>query len=285
MPPIGLIGLGALGSAIAEKLSAEGVPLGIWNRSPEKTKSMATNGATAYQTIEKLCQESAWVLSCVSDDGAMLQVNRSIANCGNKPEIHISFSSCSPAAVREAAKLAGDNGVQFLNCPILGRPDVVLAGKAGYLMAGEASAATSVEPLFEKLGGSLSNLGTAPDQSAIIKLAMNYFIALTIGGLTEIISTLEHSPTSADAFLNVISKSPAGSPLISLFGGLITNKAFSPPLFGLQLAHKDIGYFADLTMNNTDYFLCSAIKSHMAATNKSRNQPTDWSGLASHLFN
>ena len=246
---------------------------------------MASTGATAYQSIEELCRHNTWVLSCVSDDGAMLQINRAIANCQNKPAIHISFSSCSPAAVREAAKLAGEQGVRFLNCPILGRPDVVLAGKAGYLVAGEASAATSVQPMLAILSGSFSNLGPVPEQSAIIKLAINYFIALTIGGLTEIISALEHNHSSTGDFLDVINKSPAGSPLISLFGGLITSRAFSPPLFDLQLAQKDIGYFGDLTGDKPDYFLSSAIADHMAATIKSHDQPIDWSGLASHLFN
>lgn len=284
MPAIGLIGLGALGSAIAGRLVAKGVPLGVWNRSPEKMLRLPTNGATTYSTIEELCRESRWVLSCVSDDSAMLQVNRTIANSRNKPAMHISFSSCSPAAVREAANHAHNNGLSFLNSPVLGRPDVVLAGKAGYLVAGNTSSAKAAKPLFATLSGTYSYMGPAPEQSAIIKLAMNYLTALTIGGLSEIVSTLEHNQINTDAFLDVISNSPAGSPLIALFGGLILRKEFTPPLFDLQLAQKDIGYFADLIPTNTNCFLYSAIKDHITATNNTREHALDWSGLASHLF-
>ncbi len=284
LPNIGLVGLGALGSAIAEKLISEGTALSIWNRSSEKVDNPALKDATACSTIEELCQRSMWVLSCVSDDGAMLQVNRAIATSDNKPAVHLSFSSCSPTAVQQAATHASDNSISFINCPVLGRPDVVLAGKAGYLVAGETPSVKSIEPLFAKLGGTVSYLGENSEHAATIKLAMNYFIALTIGGLTEILAALGHDQTNADAFLDVIGKSPAGSPLISLFGGLISRQEFSPPLFDLQLAQKDLNYFADLTSGNPDYFLCSAIKKHISTAATSTDHALDWSGLASHLL-
>lgn len=285
MPSVGMIGLGALGSAIAERLIAQGLELTVWNRSPEKGTALIQKGATASPTIEDLCQHNEWVLSCVSDDEAMQKVNAALCAAGHKPSIHLSFSSCSPKAVRQAAKQTQAQDICFINCPVLGRPDVVLAGMAGYLVAGEKTASKMVEPLLYKLGENNRYLGGRPEQSAIIKLAMNYFIALTIGGLTEAASTLEQQGIGFDVFLDIVDKSPASSRLIGLFGSLIAGQKFSPPLFDLRLAQKDINYFTDLTGNNPDLFLAAGLKQHINATNSNSDAPPlDWTGLASHLL-
>jgi 3-hydroxyisobutyrate dehydrogenase-like beta-hydroxyacid dehydrogenase len=285
MPPVGMIGLGALGSAIAERLITQGIALTVWNRSPQKITALIHKGATGSPTIEGLCQHSEWVLSCVSDDEAMQKVNAALCAAGHKPSVHLSFSSCSPKAVRQAAKQAQAQDICFINCPVLGRPDVVLAGMAGYLVAGKKTASKMVEPLLSKLGENHRYLGEKPEQSAVVKLVMNYFIALTIGGLTEAVSTLEQQGISFDIFLDIVDKSPASSRLIGLFGSLIAAQKFSPPLFDLRLAQKDINYFTDLTGNNPDLFLAAGIQQHIIATKANSDAPAlDWAGLASHLL-
>jgi len=282
---VGMIGLGALGSAIAERLITQDVPLTVWNRSPEKMTALVRKGASACESIEDLCQNNDWVLSCVSDDEALQQINAALCAAGHKPSIHLSFSSCSPKAVRQAAKQAQEQGICFINCPVLGRPDVVLAGMGGYLVAGEKTASKMVEPLLSKLGENNRYLGERPEQSAIIKLAMNYFIALTIGGLTEAASTLEQQGIGFDIFLDIVDKSPASSRLIGLFGNLIADQKFSPPLFDLRLAQKDIDYFTDLTGSNPDLFLTAGLKQHIDTTKANSDALTlDWAGLAAHLL-
>lgn len=283
-PQLGFIGLGTLGSAIAEKLMSEKIPLAVWNRSPEKMTRLVAKGAISSKTIDQLCQQSEWVLSCVSDDAAMQQINKALTQTNSPPTVHLSFSSCTPNAVQFAAEQARNHNIVFINCPVLGRPDVVTKGMATYLVAGDQKITELAAPLFAALGGNYRYLSAHPERAATIKLAMNYFIALTIGGLTEIASTLEQQQLSMDAFLDVLANSPAGSALNGLFGSLIADQKFKPPLFDLRLAQKDIGYFTNLASDSSDLFLATGLTQHMTITQGEADEAIDWSGLASHLL-
>jgi 3-hydroxyisobutyrate dehydrogenase-like beta-hydroxyacid dehydrogenase len=47
---VGLIGCGRMGTAMAQRLLAAGVPLTVWNRTAGKTQPLVTAGARAVAT-------------------------------------------------------------------------------------------------------------------------------------------------------------------------------------------------------------------------------------------
>ncbi|MGN6821794.1 MAG: NAD(P)-binding domain-containing protein, partial [Candidatus Nitrosocosmicus sp.] len=64
---IGIIGLGMLGSSIAERLLDKGLIINIYNRNESKLKKLETKGAKAYHTPCSLADESDFIITCVSD--------------------------------------------------------------------------------------------------------------------------------------------------------------------------------------------------------------------------
>lgn len=283
-PEIGFAGLGALGSALAEQLVKQDCLAAVWNRSPEKSRPFLAQGIVVAEDFEALCETCDWVFSCGADDTVLLELCRQMADCTKKPSLHVSFASCSPGASHSADRLLGANGISFLNAPVMGRPDIVRAGKAAFILAGPDAAARKISPVLELIGAQVHGVGSDPSFAAALKLAMNYLIATTIGALSEAFAVLSGYPDGEETLLEVIDKSPFGSPLVAMFGNLIHKRAFETKLFDLHLARKDLQYFNQMQKQSALLKLGEAVISHMNTTIAASDTPMDWAGLAAHIL-
>ena len=283
-PSIGFIGLGALGLALAEKIDEKAGLTAVWNRSPGRYKSLSSDTISKTATIEDLCTQCRWVFCCVSDDKALSEVVHAVTSATTKPTVFISLSSCTPGTVTEIEQALIENGIEFLNVPVLGKPEIVRAGMAGYLFSGQGQTREDVLGLFDKLGGTVHDLGPDTPTSAAIKLSMNFLIASMITSFSEAFAQLGSADIDPSQLLRVVENSPLGSPIAKMFGQAILDQAFTPAQFDLTLACKDIRYFGTLTDDALGLFLYSAILRHMDLTFAMCREPTDWSGLAGHLF-
>lgn len=283
-PTMGFAGLGALGSALAEKIEQEGNLKAVWNRSPAACLPFENRGIIAAPDLPALSANCDWLFSCVADDEALLSISRAIAAAPKKPALHVSFATCSPAAVLEARACLADARVAFVNAPVMGRPDVVRAGQAGFLLAGPVESTDKLHAFLSQIGARVHDAGTSVETAAALKLAINYLIAATIGGLSEAFVALAGLDNGPGLLLDVISNSPLSSPLIQMFGNNILDHRFRPPLFDLEMAQKDIRYFTALSGPNTGGYIAEAVASHMERTRAQATTPIDWSGLAEHLF-
>jgi 3-hydroxyisobutyrate dehydrogenase-like beta-hydroxyacid dehydrogenase len=59
-PSVTVIGLGAMGSALAAAVLAGGYPTTVWNRSPERTQPLVASGAVAAATRPKQSKLPGW---------------------------------------------------------------------------------------------------------------------------------------------------------------------------------------------------------------------------------
>ncbi len=284
VPNMGFAGLGALGSALAEQIEKEGNLNAVWNRSPDARLPFANRGINVEPDLRTLCARCDWLFSCVADDEALLSLCRTIASAPQGPVLHISFATCSPAATLEARTCLANAGVGFVNAPVMGRPDVVRAGQAGFLLAGPEDNTNQLRPFLQRIGARVHDVGTSVETAATLKLAVNYLIATTIGGLSEAFNALADIDSGPDLLLDVLSNSPLSSPIIQMFGRNILGRRFRPPLFDLEMAQKDIRYFTALSERNTGGYIAEAVASHMKRTLAQSATPIDWSGLAEHLF-
>ncbi len=284
IPGIGFAGLGLLGNALIQRLAQHGVDIAVWNRTPEAYHQIRNTGIQFASSFEALCADCDWLFSCVSDDDAFEAINESMLRAPVRPAIHVSFSTCSPQVIRKVDIPLKESGVLLVNCPVLGRPDIVKAGKAGFLMSGPENAVKDVTPIIEPLGSSLKHLGSRPEQSAAIKLALNFLIATTIAGLSETIAALRAQGIEGEKFIATISNTSLASPILDLFGQQILDQRYGNVLFDMDLAAKDVRYFQQLAESTDSLFLTDAVLKHIDRTKEVSKRPLDWSGLAAHLF-
>ena len=136
---IGFIGLGRMGSGLAENLIGAGHELVLYNRSREKAEALSKLGARVAGSIAEACQaEVVWTM--LADDEALEATafgeNGLLATLA--PEaLHISSSTISVALCDRLTQAHADRRQGFVAAPVFGRPDAAKAGEL-FVVAGGA---------------------------------------------------------------------------------------------------------------------------------------------------
>jgi len=73
-PSIAVIGLGRMGSGMAQSIHKAGYPLIVWNRSPAKTAPFAQAGAQVAATPREAAAAADIVVSSLLDDDSVLNM-------------------------------------------------------------------------------------------------------------------------------------------------------------------------------------------------------------------
>ncbi len=241
---MGLIGLGNMGTAIAERVLEAGYPLLVNNRTLEKTEQLVARGATVAATPSDLAGEVDVVLTSLADDEAFEQVAESVLAAARPGTTLVDLSTVSPAVSGRIAAVADEASVDYLRAPVSGNPGVVRAGNLVLMVSGPRESLERVEPLLRAIGPTIHYVGAA-EQARIVKLAINLMIA----GLAELMSEAlvlgEASGVSREALLEVMGSSAAGAPFVKYKTEPLLADDFSAT-FTTDLMAKDIDLVLDV---------------------------------------
>ena len=95
---IGFIGLGNLGTPIAENIIEKGNQLFVYNRTASKTKALTDKGATAVASVKELAATCDVIITMVSDDKALKSISEGphgLLQNMQKGAVHIVFLNSS----------------------------------------------------------------------------------------------------------------------------------------------------------------------------------------------
>jgi len=107
---IGWIGLGKMGVPMSKNLIKKGYSVTVYNRTKEKTKELAAEGAKVVDSPKALAAVSEVIISMISDDPVLEEVSigKNGAFEGAKAgTIYIDMSTVSPVASGRVAEVAG----------------------------------------------------------------------------------------------------------------------------------------------------------------------------------
>lgn len=241
---MGVIGLGNMGAAIAERLVESGYELVVHNRSPEKAEPLRTRGATVADTAGELAAAVEIVLTSLADDDALESVAAAVAAAARPGSVLVDLSTVSPAASARVAGLAEDASLLYLRAPVSGNPSVVRAGNLTFIVSGPREALERVEPILLDIGRAVHQVGEG-EQARIVKLAIN----LVIGGLAELMAEAlvlgEASGVSRAALLETMGDSAAGAPFVGYKTEPLLHDDYSAT-FTTRLMEKDVDLVLDV---------------------------------------
>jgi 3-hydroxyisobutyrate dehydrogenase-like beta-hydroxyacid dehydrogenase len=240
---VGLIGLGHMGAAVAERLLVAGYPLVVFNRSPEKAQPLAALGAEIAASAESLAGRSDVVLTSLSDDDALAAVAATVAGSARPGTVLVDMSTVSPGVSADVAATVAEAGVLYLRAPVSGNPSVVRAGNLSFIVSGPKEALARVEPVLLAIGPTIQHVGDA-EEARVVKLAVN----LVIGGLAQLLAEAlvlaEASGVSRRELLDVMGNSAAGAPFVKYKTEPLLNDDYSAT-FTTSLMEKDIDLILD----------------------------------------
>ena len=239
---VGIVGLGAMGEAMALRLLDRGHEVLVHNRTRARAEAVLAAGARFAETPAEVAAGTEMVFSMVADDaglGAVVNGPAGIAAGLAKGGLHVSSSTVSVRLTEELAALHASRGQLFLSAPVLGRPPAARAGALFVLAAGSEAAKAAAAPVLGELGQRVFPLGDEPTAAVLLKLSLNFLIFSTIEQMGEVFALNEKNGTAPRAVLDVLVNSFFDAPVHRNYGTLVVERLFENPGAPVSLAAKD----------------------------------------------
>ncbi|WP_030455943.1 NAD(P)-dependent oxidoreductase [Herbidospora cretacea] len=123
-----LLGLGAMGAALARTWLAAGYPLTVWNRTSSRAEPLEAEGATVAATAAEAVAGGRLVVVCLLDDAS---VGEALADADLTGKDLVNLTTGTPAQARARAAWAQDRGARFLDGGIMAVPPMIGVPESG----------------------------------------------------------------------------------------------------------------------------------------------------------
>lgn len=228
--PVGLVGLGLMGEAIAGRLFGAGFGVVGFDIDPAKNaRFQAIGGQTVSSVAEvaRLC--SPLVLAVFSTDQVEEVTEREIipALGEGSGRIVLCTSTCDPDRIASLAARVAPRGIRFLETPVSGTSEQVRQGDGVGLIGGDAAAASEVSAVLDAVMPRRFHIGRAGDGGRA-KLAVNLILGLNRLALAEGLVFAARQGLDPAAFLKIAQESAAGSSVMATKGPKMVRSDFSP---------------------------------------------------------
>ncbi|MGI5493313.1 NAD(P)-dependent oxidoreductase [Microtetraspora malaysiensis] len=127
-PHLTLLGLGAMGTALARAWLAAGHPLTVWNRTPGRAEPLATEGANVAGTAAEAVAASDLVVVCLLDDASVGETLDGVDLTGKNV---VNLTTGTPAEARARAEWAEQRGARYLDGGIMAVPPMIGSPESG----------------------------------------------------------------------------------------------------------------------------------------------------------
>jgi 3-hydroxyisobutyrate dehydrogenase-like beta-hydroxyacid dehydrogenase len=160
MSNVTLIGLGAMGSALAKALVDGGHATTVWNRSQSGIDRAVSMGATGAANIVEAISASDVLLVCMSNYTAtrsILDTDEARRHLAGKTLVQMGTGT--PSEARENESWMKDMGGDYLDVTIAPYPEGIGEPEGRFFICGSESAYKLSLPYLELFGGDLRYLG------------------------------------------------------------------------------------------------------------------------------
>ena len=244
---IGFLGLGNMGTPMARRLLAARHELIVWNRTRQRSDTLAKAGAQVAVTPADVARASDVVMTMLFDDAAHedvlfgpqgLPVNGLLSTL-RPGALHISLSTISVALSERLTEEHARRGQAFVAAPVFGRPNVAEEGRLWIVVAGAGDAVAEARPVLEPLSRGISVVGKEPRQAHALKLGGNFLISAMIHSLGESFVYAASEGLDPEVFLETVNSALFQSPFYAAYAKVMLHP---PEKAGatIELGAKDL---------------------------------------------
>lgn len=266
----GIIGLGNMGYAIAQRLLFEGESLTVWNRTPGKEKGLHVSTATSPQEV---AGASEVIISVLANDAATQSVyfdHNGLLSGTLEGKVIVEMCTMAPERAKELESAVLAQKGLFLECPVGGTIGPALEGKLLGLAGGSEQAFTKAKPVLEKLTRRLEHFGPA-GTGAAMKLAINLPLMVYWTALGEALKIARSHNVDPSIALDVLSDSSgaigAAKKRVPPIRDMVINGDPGNTNFSLENAIKDLQLMVNETQSGegTDSIVSAALMRYKKA--------------------
>jgi 3-hydroxyisobutyrate dehydrogenase-like beta-hydroxyacid dehydrogenase len=232
--PIGIIGLGLMGTALSDRLIAAGKPVIGFDIDAGRCAALKASGGTVATSLRELAGQCRTIIIAVFSGEQAEALFGEIAD-GAAPArpIVVCTTTCAPDEITALARRAARAGLALVEAPISGTSAELRAGTAIALVAGEAPAIKAVSGLLDILCPRRVSVGAIGGASRT-KLAINLILQSNRAALAEGIAFAERLGLDGNAFLAAARESAAYSRVMDTKGHKMLMREYAPQSYIAQ---------------------------------------------------
>ena len=203
---IGIIGTGMLGEAVGLHLLDVGYDVTVFNRTENKTERLKQKGASIAESPKQVAKDSDLIITIVKDADAVDEVifGSSGVILGKHEGMCIAdMSTVNPNLTKKISENVASNGVDYLEIPVMGGPNVAIDGKLVIMASGKKEVFEKFRKVFDAIAEQAFYLGDTGTAHSI-KLAMNLQIAMLALSLSEGITLTKKAGFDPEIFLKIL---------------------------------------------------------------------------------
>ncbi|EFA06587.2 3-hydroxyisobutyrate dehydrogenase, mitochondrial [Tribolium castaneum] len=244
---LAFIGIGNMGSRMANNLVKKGETVRVFDLTPANAKSVP--GAQVCNNQEEAVKDASVIITMLPNGDIVKDTvlgTNGILKHASKGSLLIDCSTIQPQVAQEVSKATYSAGFKFLDAPVSGGVTGAEAGTLTFMVGGDKQVLNSADPILMKMGANVLHCGDS-GAGQIAKLCNNLILAITMIGTCEGMNLgikMGLDPKTLASIINVSTGRSWSSQTYNPVPGLIEK---IPPSndykggFAVNLVAKDLG--------------------------------------------
>ena len=211
---VGIIGVGNMGGAMAQRLGRLGWVPWVHDINDAKVHALMPFGAVAPVDIAPYAINSVATILCVVDAPQTRDVlfgPQGIAPHLQPGHVVLLCPTIAPQDVEAIAVQLAQQGVDTIDAPMSGGPTRARDGSMSLLIAGADAAVARCEPLLQALSNKVFRISERPGDGARTKLVNNLLAGINLVGAAEVMALARRMGLDQERTLDVIGQSSGQS--------------------------------------------------------------------------
>ncbi|MFN0198118.1 MAG: NAD(P)-dependent oxidoreductase [Planctomycetaceae bacterium] len=225
--PIGLIGIGLMGTVIAERLLRANYHIIGWDLAPERCRALTDAGGEAASGIAEIITSCRRIVLSLPTHETVAEILQNVRELLRPGHVIIDTSTGDPLAAGARADELSAGGIEYLDATVSGSSAQLRDGTAVLLVGATDAAFLDNRELLSSLGEKIFHTGP-PGSGARMKLVTNLVLGLNRAALAEGLCFARGLGLDLDQVLMLLRESIAYSRIMDTKGEKMLRGDFSP---------------------------------------------------------
>lgn len=225
--PIGLIGVGLLGTALAERMLAAGLPILGYDREPSCGKRLHSLGGRFAAEVGGVATECDQMVFCLPDSQVVTGLVDELGDRLTAGKLIIDATTGNPDATQALAERLAARGIGYIDATVAGSSEQMRRGEAVVIIGGADDDVRHAGPVLMSWSDRRFHVGKV-GSGARLKLVVNLVLGLNRAVLAEGLALARACGIDSATALDVLKATPAYSTVMDTKGQKMIAREFSP---------------------------------------------------------
>ena len=240
---LGMIGLGAMGHAIAENILKAGHPLAVYDVRAEAYADLIGLGAAPVESLAEMGDTADCIFMMVNTFPQCQSVLDGLLATMDHGTV-VNMGTIAMPQARQLAQTAAEHGVDMLDSPVSGGTAGAKAGTLTLMVSGPKAVFDRVKPVMDSFASNIALVGTEPGHGQAVKTINQLLVGVHMCATAEAFTLARKCGLDLQAVYDIIRTSAGTSRIFENRGQFVIDRNFDTRST-LQIQAKDTGIVCD----------------------------------------